>query len=98
MMRAKTFVFRSSSVISSVTARRDLLRQLVKKQLNIAMDLTHTEGTTSRAARCAWDVVEELSRTLNKIENNLADMQMHPLKYRDSIDYDDELGIREYDI
>lgn len=95
-MQTRAFVVRTS--MSTYTARRDMLRHLVRKQIHIATDLMHSEGPYSRDTQCAWDVVEELSRKLNMIEVHLAQDRMDPLQHRDMSMYDAELSVREYDV
>jgi hypothetical protein len=74
--------------------RKKVLRTLLSSQISIAENLAAMEGKHSRAAMCAWDIVEELSRTLNFIERDLREMEL----VRDKSQYDEELSRREYDL
>lgn len=75
-----------------------MLKQLVQKQIAIANQLAVTEGTYSRDTMWAWDVVEELSRKLHMVETSLVQMRLEPLSLRDSMEYDVELALRDYDV
>lgn len=81
--------------------RRQVLKTVLQEQIRIANVLSDTEGRQSDAARWAWDVVEEVSRKLNRVEDTIAhthygsdqEDRMYMSMY-----HEDELGRREYDI
>jgi hypothetical protein len=86
------------STYAAFVTRREMLQQLVEKQIGIAQKLAQTEGAYSRDTMWAWDVVEELSRKLNMVDLSLINMRMEPLRFRDKSMYDRELAQRVYDV
>lgn len=78
--------------------RRDMLRTVLHKQIQVAHRLSATEGKYSRDTMWAWDVVEEISRKISLIEMNIQQMQRYSFVNRDKLEYDFELSGRMYDV
>ena len=75
--------------------RRDMLRRVLQKQVQVAQKLTSTEGKYSRDTMWAWDVAEEISRKISLIEMNI---NRYSYIERDKLSYDIELSGRLYDV
>lgn len=83
--------------VGQLQQRRVVLKGLLKQQVRIATTLSSTEGHISQATRHAWDVVEELTVKLNRIEDAIqAEMQHFDRTL--SFTYDEELSSREYEM
>lgn len=104
MNHFKRFTFQSNvrnTRVFSLPAlhdRRHALKTILQEQINIAEMLSRTEGIDSKATRWAWDVVEEVSKKLNRVEDTIyhSYIDEHD-RARKSI-YDEELSRREYDL
>jgi hypothetical protein len=74
-----------------------MLKHILKDQIAVAEKLSTIEGSYSSDASHAWDVVEELSRKLNKIETLIHEYDLEGVK-RNKLDYDIELANRHYEL
>lgn len=84
--------------LPALNDRRQALKNILQEQINVAEMLSRTEGIDSKATRWAWDVVEEVSKKLNRVEDTIYHSYIEDYdRTRKSI-YDEELSRREYDL
>jgi len=83
--------------ITQIKTRKAKLKNMIVQQIKIAKRLDQIEGSKSLSAVHAWDVVEELSRKITRLEhleNDLeADLESHYIQQ-----YDEFLSLRNYDV
>jgi len=86
-----------NSVCRQIQQRRDKLIGILAQQQQIAKELTRS-GHTTIEARCAWEIVEELSQKLDKLTKRLDECIIDEKMYYERMVQDDDLSRRVYDI
>lgn len=86
----------NAKTLHTLKERRALLKNILVEQISIAETLSNTEGMESKATRWAWDVVEEVTRKLNRVEDTIFHTDDYDRTTRSV--YDEELSRREYDL
>jgi hypothetical protein len=84
--------------VRQLLRRREALKTVLNKQIHVANGLSKLEGLHSREAQWAWDVVEEVTQKLNRVEDQLThdvDWEWDPSRISA---YDIELSLREYEL
>lgn len=83
--------------INQIKTRKAKLKNMLVQQIKIAKRLDQIEGSRSQSSIHAWDVVEEISRKITRlehVENDLeADLENHYINQ-----YDEFLSVRNYDV
>ena len=78
--------------------RRKVLKKLLYEHIQIAERLSKTEGSDSPNARWAWDVTEEITRKLNRVEDMLYQSNIEEWERTRQDIYDEQMSRREYDL
>lgn len=84
--------------LPALNDRRQALKTILQEQISVAEMLSRTEGIDSKATRWAWDVVEEVSKKLNRVEDTIYHSYVEEQEHARRSVYDEELSRREYDL
>lgn len=83
----------------SLGERRNILKTVLNEQIKIAEMLSESEGIDSTASRWAWDVVEEISKKLTRVEDTIWHTYYQENERKKRFFYhDEELSTRMYDL
>lgn len=99
LVKAATPAPRQPAVCSTLSQRRDKIARILDQQITIAKKLSReNDRQFSLEARFAWEIVEELSAKLNKVNRQLDDCVCDNREYYAKMDLDQRLSDRMYDI
>jgi D-hexose-6-phosphate mutarotase len=84
--------------IMQMQKKREKVASILESQIHVAKRLTKNLNEYSFESRIAWEIVEELSQKLEKIDEDIATAESDYHTYFEKMHRDELLSTREYDI
>lgn len=88
----------ASGRINTMQTQRTRIANILDSQIRIARRLSRDKREFSFESRIAWEIVEELSQKLDKVDRRIKEVMEEERTYYAKMNMDMLLSEREYDL